>query len=359
MYVEEESSSSENDDDDTMKMMIQYPTTCIAVQSFVLKQGANRLKSFQRQHLSTAAYLFCCACGVHLMHALQPDSTDLFVNVRCLKRGTFVTRFADMSVTRKNYEQILRINNLSPGCSSPSNHLMRAWQSDSADLSVNVQLGTFVASLADENAAENNDGKFLKLKNSSASCTSPSDDFLGVPASPERVADDDDPLFTVTAASSLSKSLSDYWDDRSSTAELEFAAYRLRKALSPDTSKVAVSPQNDSDDEGSSKSAGSFAPLGPQNPINLQAPFAAAASGNPEVNNTASTMEIQTTKPKASKVKKRVKDNDKKPSSATASTGTSTSFQDSMAASLQSTEETRQLLRQFMSKHVASLNNPV
>jgi hypothetical protein len=244
------------------------------------------------------------------MHALQPDSTDLYVNVRCLKRGTFVTR----SRAEQNKQQQQSVHK-----STTTTH-----------------------------------------KKDSPRSSSPSDDYVGVSNAEHKDDDDDDddPLFTVTAASSISKSFSDYGDDRSSTTELEAVTYRLRKALSPSSSKVSSdSGENESDN--SRISAESFVALG-QETMDSRVPATVASAGDSAYNHNAgmlgSFMAVQLPAVAAAEEvdeddKKDEDDDKKKPAAATASTG-STSFQESVS-SAPSSEEAREQFRRFMSKHVS------
>lgn len=322
-------------------MMIQYPKTCIAVKTFVLQHGsANYLKSFQQKPsnfqtaAAAAAHTFCAACGVHMMHALQPDATELYVNVRCLTRGSFVTK----PVSSKKQSQSGVEQNKEPAIVSQQ-------QPDISMISSIPESVERIVSPPHVVVADDN-------------------------------IDDDDPLFTVTAASSISKSFSstgtsdDYYrEDRSSnTAELEQATYRLRKALlssSPDKSRISVPPRrhhhrhqtDDSSEADEQSSSESFVALGPKTPM-LQVPTAVAAVAignggaknnyrNPNMMGSFTNLESS---PAAASEKEGA---DKKAVAATLST-TSTSFQEESVSSAPSVEESREQLRRFMSKHVTT-----
>ena len=227
------------------------------------------------------------------MHAVEPNATELYVNVRCLQRGTFVTKPSPV----KDKPTVL-----------PT----------AATLHPDTSL-----------------------------------DLAASTAATQEHSNEDDPLFTVTAASSISKSFSssettDYGDDRSSTGDLEQVAYRLRKALSPNTSRCVRERSSSEDDE--ETSSDSFIAL------EQDAPTMPASAANPDGDTNLEMIGSFMNVPSAAATS--LVHNHRDTDAATGITA-SISFQESVS-SVYSTDEAREQLRRFMGKHVtpAAKNSP-
>jgi len=156
-----------------------------------------------------------------VLQAVDPAATELYVNVQCLERDTFVWK------SESQAQQVSR------GASTTDTEPAMARQ-----LPAQVTTGT----------SSNYSGG-----GSSPNFSSDSDPEIVLLSSEQK--HDDDPEFTLTAASSISKaSFSDHSsieqdDSRSTTSELEGQAYKLRRALSSDKADVAAAPSADNIDD--------------------------------------------------------------------------------------------------------------
>jgi hypothetical protein len=199
--------------------MIQYPKIRIAVNSFVLqKRSESYLRIFhcyskeESGLMTRSAQTFCANCGLHIMHALRPDATELYINAQCC-------RTSDISPPTYNDNDGPAIRPKVPGALSERHD-------------VSLERNNLIHTRRRPTRSNDEDDDFP---------TNFVDDEC------REDTDHDDPLFTVTEASSLSQSFSSCLAEDTSvlcsdldrqverSEQMAAAAYRLRKVVSPDT----------------------------------------------------------------------------------------------------------------------------
>ena len=185
--------------------IIRYPRARVYSKSLELRPGSEtNLMTF---HLRTStkekiASTFCKTCGVHIMQAQHPLSASIFVNVLCLDTKTFISK--PVSVSKKTKTTLKK---------------PRSQKSEAASTAEEEPTPEFVAP------------REVAIEETKAMSPTSSESY-------GELVDQVEEDFTVTAASSISKSFMTS-DDRSTGTDLELAAYKLRKALSP-SKKEAV-----------------------------------------------------------------------------------------------------------------------
>jgi hypothetical protein len=200
--------------------MVQYPKIRIAVNTFVLQQKSeSHLRIFHCYGkedsglMTRSAQTFCANCGLHIMHALRPDATELYINAQCCRTSDI----------------------------SPSNY------NDNDGPSIRPTLSVAPSERHDV-AVERS--KLIHTKRRRTRSNDKDDDILAAFVDDEcredTFEDHDDPLFTVTEASSISQSFSSCLAEDASvlfsdldpplerSEQIAAVAYRLRKMVSPD-----------------------------------------------------------------------------------------------------------------------------
>jgi len=303
LYVQEISQSSDRDDDDGR---ILYPRTAVPVEAFELRTGRKQLQSF-RSSSEHPAHTFCKVCGVHLLQAVDPAATELYVNVQCLDRATFVWKSSGSKQAPPPSNRGRKTGARAGGL--PDEAKVARPPVDSEQHPQPPQQVTTTTS---------NSGS------SSPNLSSASDPELIVLSSEHKHKD---PEFTLTAASSISHTSSfDNNDDysRSTTnSELEAQAYKLRRNL-----KTAEDPNNNTASLSSAAAADTLA----DSFMAVPAPPATLSSSEEEEDQAA---------------------DQKMPAVASATQ----SFPDVSFASSSSSTQSQQL-RKFLGKHVSASSPP-
>lgn len=212
--------------------MIQYPRICVQVKDFVLQSGHDDIQSFHHRYsggrgitrqvvarcqAAAAAYTFCRNCGVHVFSALQQNKKELFINLRCLKVGTFVP--CDLNSPPS---KVLRVFRSFASLTTASTTTATIISEEDEDLDDDSEKGECIVVTKDDVSGITEHVNTVVVSPTSAG-------VMNGFVSPSRLMATDGISITSGdgGADDLSASIA-------STTHLEETTYRLRKALSGD-----------------------------------------------------------------------------------------------------------------------------
>lgn len=245
---------------------------------------------------------------MHILRVSEPESPDLYLNMQCLKKGSFVAR--------PSWKQRRRTNWIDTKKSEPTKSRLENKENIQQLSTVQPEPRRTVISAYEKEQID----RMHRFSPSSSS-----DDYGELVVAPQE--DVNEPHFTVTAASSISSveastTSMEYGDDLS-TSRYEETAYRLRKAL------VSETKQDDAP-----------APEKTENATTIVSTAAEMIGSFLAVESSLATRELH--------------DDEEKPEALPTTNNAALLLNQSYASSADSASdhETREQLRKFMSKHV-------